>query len=513
MSELGLSYRGSWAFDEVREALGDGLTALGDTPEPWAEVSRRALEDLTGAGHAFEGVWRRGEATLSMRAAHQHGDPRDGHGYVNSITLDSPRLSFRWSGTSWEARIDALSLTAPLTPAAFRALRAALAKRLGGDVSDEGWTALANVEALADVDAALQREVLAAALAQTPSPGGPWPSLLKWKVAILGGTLAERLDACPADLDAWTEALASPPEGFPFARVAAVCARLAPWDPSRPAHRLAPAWRWLPALGGDGEAPPGWRQLDDGADPPWVRPSLAANVARALGASGASEANVGWRALDAATRGGATARAHWGGGALPRVHVTWVQRPAEGLAPIATVDWVWGDGDDDVLVLAARRLPEPASPAAMFLSGTEAFQAAAMEALHRWEPFAWRPAARPLARAFAAPRAPSSGARDEVAALLLRAEGAGGAAGAAFDACRCAQGGDGCEHQRAIAAVLREAERRRYGEPVGPRDQWALDALAHACRAAQARDARAAAEEVDWGWRALSVAAAVTAGP
>ncbi|MFO0610119.1 MAG: hypothetical protein U0324_43570 [Polyangiales bacterium] len=398
MSRLTLSFGGQWTFDEVREALGDGLTALGEPPGPWAETSRRALDDPNGAGRAFEGVWRRGEATLAMSAVAGPGDPYNGYGYALRVALDAPRLTFFWSGGSLDGRVDAFLLSAELTPEGFRALRAALAARLGGDLSDFGRTAAANLEALADVDPALQREVLAAALAQTPPSNHAWATLLKWKAALLGGSLAERLRACPADLGAWTEALASPPEAFPAARVAAVCARLAPWDPSRPAHRLAPAWRWLPALGGEAEAPPGWRQLDDGADPPWVRVNLAANVARALcgfGPDDAPEADVGWRALDAATRGGATARARWGGGALPRVHVTWVQRPAEGLAPIATVDWVWGDGDDDVLVLAARRLPEPASPVAMFLSGTEAFRAAAMGALHHEEPFAWRSLARP----------------------------------------------------------------------------------------------------------------------
>jgi len=90
MSELTLSFGGQWTFDAVREALGDGLTALGDPPGPWVETSRRPLDDPNGVGRAFEGAWRRGEATLAMRAAHLHGDPRDGHGYVNSIALDAP---------------------------------------------------------------------------------------------------------------------------------------------------------------------------------------------------------------------------------------------------------------------------------------------------------------------------------------------------------------------------------------------------------------------------------------
>jgi hypothetical protein len=412
VSGLTLSFRGSWSFDEVREALGDGLAALGDAPGPWEEVSRRALEDRNCAGLAFEGTWRRGEATVAMSAVNGPGDPYNGYGYDLKITLDAPRLTLLWRGGSMDGRVYELDLRRELTAAEFRALRAALAGRLGGDGSDRGRVAVANVEALVGGDGGLQREILTAALAQTAAADNARPALMKWKAALLAGAVADRLRACPADLDAWTEALGSPPEGFSAARLAAGCARLAPWDPSRPQHRLAPAWQWLPALGGSGEAPPGWRQLDDGADPTWTRPHLARNVAQALyglDPDHAAEVPIGRRTLGEEAHGGALARARWAEGALPRAHVAWALRQGTQLAPHATVDWIWGDGDDDVLVLASRWQPEPVAPPAMFVSGTEAFQATVMAALRREEPFPWRPVARPLERLCARPPEPTEG--------------------------------------------------------------------------------------------------------
>lgn len=386
MRPLQLSFRGTYSFDLVRDALGDALTALGDAPAPWEAVTRRALDDRNGAGLAFEGVWRRGDATLTMSAStgEANGNPRDGYGYDTVVSLASPRLAFTLQGGSMDAAVNGLDVSPALGPDAFRAVRAALAARLSHDESDRGWAAVANVEALDGVDRALQVEILTAALACSDPSDSSGVALQRWNERLLGGGLAERLRACPVDLDGWAEALASPPEGFSVARIAAVCARLAPWDASRPQHHLAAAWQWLPALGGRGEAPKGWRQLDDGANPTWARVGLAQELARAvlgLDVGAAGEVSLGHRTFDDGSRGGAMGRAAWGAGELPRAHVAWTRRHEGRVEPVATVDWIWGEGPDDVAVLASRRLPAPPSPVGLFVAGTDDFCAAVMRAL------------------------------------------------------------------------------------------------------------------------------------
>lgn len=518
LPQLRLSFRGTYPFDLVREALGDALTALGDAPAPWVEVTRRALDDRNYAGAAFEGTWRRGDATLTMSAATSDasGNPRDGYGYDTAVVLESPRLAFTSNGGSMDGAVNGLHVSLALTPEMFKTARTALAKRLDRDESDRSWTAVANLEALDGVDRALQVELLTAALANDDPSDSARVELMKWKEKLLGGGLVERLRECPVDLDAWTKALASPPEGFSREHILTVCARLAPWDPSRPQHPIARAWQWLPALGGDGEAPPGWVQLDDGANPTWERPGLASQLALALlglGAGASSEVSLGHRTFDDHTHGGATGRASWSEGQLPRVHVAWVRRQAKRFDALATVDWLWGDGPDDVVVLASRRQPAPPSPAAMFLAGTDAFRAAVMRALHAIEPFAWRPTPRPMERPFARARPPAKGSRKAVRALFAALGDAAKSASAMFEACRCrASDGATCSHEKAIFEMRRGVERQCFFTETDRRTRQQLDALAQAYQAAERVRTKpeSAAFALDRGWRSLSIAKAIT---
>lgn len=518
MSQLRLSFRGTYSFDLVREALGDALTALGDAPAPWVGVTRRALDDRNYAGIAFEATWTRGDATLTMSATNDDasGNPRDGYGYDIAVALASPRLALTYRSGSMDGSVSGLHVPLALAPEAFRAARAAMAKRLDRDESDRSWAAVANVEALDGVDHALQVEILTAALANGDASDSARVELMKWKEKLLGGALSERLRECPVDLDAWTKALASPPEGFSPERITAACARLAPWDLSRPQHPLAQAWRWLPALGGEAEAPSGWVQLDDGADPTWERQGLASQLARALfglDPGVTSEVALGHRAFDDHTHGGATGRAVWGDGELPRAHVAWTRRKEKRFDALATVDWIWGDGADDVVVLASRCQPAPPSPVAMFLAGTDTFRAAVMRALHAIEPFAWRPTPHPLERPFAHAHAPARGSRKEVRALFAELGEFDEAAKAAFEACRCrASDGAQCSHEKVIFEVRRAVERQRFFNETDRRTRQRLDALVQAYHAAEYVRTKpaSAALALDRGWQSLSIAKAVT---
>ena len=518
MAQLRVAFQGSFAFDDVREAIGDALTALGDAPAPWEQVSRVALDDRNYAGLAFEGTWRRGEATLSMSASTDasSGNPRDGYGYDTVVALASPRLAFRCSGGSSDGLLSGLYITLPVEPETFRRFRAALAAKLGHDATDQSWNAVANVEALDSVDRALQEELLRAALKCDGPSDHARAELMKWSERLLGAGLGERLRACPADLDAWTRCLASPPDGFTRERLTRGCARLAPWNPVDPQHPLAPAWRWLPALGGDGRAPEGWRQLDDGQNPTWERAGFASRLARSLlGLDGAGEVPLGHRRLADGTRGGATARAAWTSAELPKAHVSWSQRPAKGFDTLATVDWLWGDGADDVVVLAARRRPSP-SPMAMFVSGSEAFRAAAMRALHALEPFAWRPVARPMQRPFARARPRAKGTRREVRSLLTALTEASTAVRDAFAACQCAATDPSpCAHERVVMEAKRDAWQRRNSTQTSPRDVRRFDALQHAYDAAATVRTKpaGAASALDRAWLVLSIANAVVDAP
>jgi len=521
MRPLHLSFRGTYSFDLVREALGGVLTALGDPSAPWVEVTRRALDDRNYAGRAFEGVWRRGDATVTMSAstAEASGNPRDGYGYDTAVALESPRLAFTSRSGSMDDTVSGLYMSLALAPEVFRVVRAALAGRLSQDESGRSWSAVANIEALDGVDRGLQVELLTAALASGDPSDGARVELMKWKEKLLGAGLAERLLECPADLEAWTKALASPPEGFSLAQIVAVCARLAPWDGSRPQHRLAAAWQWLPALGGTGEAPQGWLQLDDGANPTWERLALAGEFARSvlgLGVGTAAEVMLGRRAFDDDTHGGATGSAAWGAGEHPRAHVAWARRRKARFDSLATVDWIWGEGPDDVVVLASRRQPAPPSPVAMFVAGTDEFCAAVMRGLHALEPFAWRPTARPLEQPFAGARPHATGAREGVRALFAAVSDVDPSAQAAFDACRCAASDRAaCPHEEVIMEVRRAAARRRDFTETDPRTLRRLDALAQAYQAAEHTRTKpeSAALALDRGWQALSMAAAITDAP
>ncbi len=521
MPQLRLSFRGTYSFDLVREALGDALTALGDATAPWVGVTRRALDDRNYAGIAFEATWRRGDATLTMSAANDDasGNPRDGYGYDVAIVLESPRLAFTYRSGSMDGSVSGIHVPLALAPESFRAARAALAKRLDRDESDRSWSAVANVEALDGVDRTLQVEILCAALANADPSDSARVELMKWKEKLLGGGLGERLRECPVDLDAWTKALTSPPEGFSLARISAACARLAPWDPSRPQHPLAAAWQWLPALGGDGKAPTGWAQLDDGANPTWERPGLASQLVRAvlgLDPGATSEVSLGHRTFDDHTHGGATGRAAWGAGELPRAHVAWARRKEKRFDTLATVDWIWGDGPDDVVVLASRRAQKPPSPVAMFLAGTDTFRAAVMRALHTIEPFAWRPTPRPMERPFARAHAPARGSRKEVRALFAALDEVDASAKAAFEACRCrASDGATCSHEKVIFEVRRAVERERFFNETDRRTLRRLDALTQAYQAAEyvRTKPESAARALDRGRQSLSIAKAITDPP
>ncbi len=513
MAPLVLQLDGVHTFDEVREGLGAALDALGEPPAEWVVVQERGLEDRNGSGLAFERTWRRGRATLGAAARSGAGNPRDGYGYDLTLALDAPSWSFRWAGGAMDARLYGLHLPFVGPPDAFRAARSALAAALGGDRSGRGASAVENLRALDGVDTALQRELLIEALRHS-SPSEPTHAeLLRWKERVLGSELAERLVESPADLEAWERASGSPPAGFTHEQIRGVVARLAPWDPARAAHPLADSWRWIPALGGDGAAPAGWRQLDDGVSPTWERPALASGLVRALDPelAGRASLGIGTARLDGGLVGAAGARAI---GAPPRLraHVSWTVTEPMSLAAHATVDWIWGEGPDDVAVLASRRRPEPPAPVALYLAGTEAFQASVLRALHSMEPFAWRPVAQPLVGPFAAPRPAPSGSREEVVALLEVLPDVDPAVRGAFDACRCAD--RWCEHARTLIDASR-AMRRAQQRELDPRAFTALDARVRAYDAAEAarRDRSHAAWLIAEAYRALDRLRAMTAAP
>lgn len=513
MSRMVLHFDGVHTFDEVREGLGAALDALGEPSAEWVVVHDRALVDRNGAGLAFERTWRRGEATLEAAARSGAGNPRDGYGYDLSLALDARPWSFRWAEGAMDARLYGLRVPFEGPPEAFCAARAAMAAALGGDLSGRGASAVENLGALEGVDTALQRELLLEALRHSSASEQAHAALLRWRERLLGSDLAARLVESPADLEAWERASRSPPAGFSGEHVRAVLARLAPWDPARPAHPLAAAWSWIPALGGGGSAPAGWRQLDDGVNPTWERPALANGLVHALDPELAARASlaVGGARLERGLVGGASARAV-GGRPLPRMHVSWIVTEPAHFAPHATVDWIWGEGLDDVAVLASRSKPGPPAPVALYLAGTKSFRVRVLRALHAMEPFAWRLVARPLEGAFAAARPAPRGSREEVAALLAALPDVDPLVPAAFEACRCTE--RWCEHARTLIDASR-ANRSAQQRELDPRAFTALGARALGYDAAEVarRDRSHTAALIAEANRALDRLRAMTDAP
>ena len=196
--------------------------------------------------------------------------------------------------------------------------------------------------------------------------------------------------------------------------------------------------------------------------------------------------------------------------AASRVHVTRVQRSAE-----------WARADRDGRLGVGRRGRRRASGwrragcrslrrrRRCSCRGRRRFQAVRWRRSTAGSPSRRRSVAGMLARCSPPRAAPSSGARRGGGAPPTR----GGGMAAVWRGLRRAaalQGGDGCEHQRAIAAwCVREAERRRYVHRVKC-DQWRSTARPRVGRGAGVI-ARAVAD-LRTGWRALSAAAAVTIG-
>lgn len=514
-----LDFGGRYTFEDVRGALADALTALGAPPGPWVPESQEALPDLNGGADAFRGAWRRGEATLVMSAACGDGNPRDGYLYATEVALRSPWLTVTHRGYCHEAQVSGLRLTLDGGVEAFRAARAALAARLPGDASDQEEAAVANLAALDGVDRRLQEQVLAAALAAPRRSDRVRQRLMEWKARLFGEDLGEQLRTCPTQPDAWRRALARV-EADPAATVAGLgraqlaegLARLAPSEPEGLAHRLAPAWRWLPELGGDGALPAGWWQLDDGENPTWFRHRLPSELANAvLALDGAYAGTLAFRALPDGRRGGLVVRLAWAAGGRPRVHATWSLR--QDTTELANVDWLWGEAEDDLVVLVARRAPP--LPVAMFLSGRDDFRRAVMAALYDIAPFAWRPAVDPRGAPFATPRPPAQGTRAELAALLAEFDELAATAREAVAVCACAAEVAGrCPHEQAVADALaaREAARRGRLDVRGIHRRVALMAACEVAGHARRRPADLA-RDLDRARLLLAISRAVVDAP
>lgn len=520
-----LHFAGHLPTETLRDGIGRALDALGAPRGAWVLEEELALEDRNGAGRAGVRRWRRGDARLLVRAESGEGNPRDGYGYDVTLALEGPRWAFRVTSGSMDGSFWDVRLPWDGDTAGFRAVRRALGEAfstLGPDVdrTARADTATQNLAALEGRDAALQSEILREALAHTRPEDHAHAELLRWRERLLGTRLRARLEESPADLDAWERAREAPPSGWALEAIEAVVARLAPYETS--SHALASAWRWIPWLGGDGRAPTGWRQLDDGVNPTWARPALAAHLVRALDPDLARVASISdGRAADRPPRGVVETWARWPDGApgstsLPRARVrfTHVERPLDFVGA-AFIDWIWGDGAEDLALLAQRLEPSPPSPPALFLAGSTSFQRRVLGALHALEPFAWRPVAEPLVASFRPPRPTAAGTRREVRALLdaLTEEGEEVAAiRAAFEACRCDD--RFCEHADVLLDAQRAAQRALQGDHA-PRRRAVLDATMRACDAASAvRGPRGQARyAIAQAWQSLDRARATTDPP
>ncbi len=407
-----LDLSGSATLAELRGIAGavvDAFTGESGGGEGWRDEVRQAA-DPDGGAAAHRATWVRPGARLSEEVAAVQGNPRSGFVYALAWRLEiaEPRVVMDLQGAGharrhaplrWEVRVP--------TPGDFDAVRRAVVAVVGPrrDRTGRGAVAAHNVTVARSVDPDRARRWLAEAMDRGPRAAqGAWPALLTLHEDLHGTdarSLPRRLRTVPQDIDAWERAATEGVRGFSAARVAAVLARLRPYDPAV-IDPTAADWSRAPA------PTLGWLRLDVGGAGP-VGAAAVLELPGVVEQLWSRVLRVPLRVFDRHAKPGGdrvlwtSLHAAWiGRGGLPQVVVerwsTAIELPPPGVfgCPGAITyrhhTWCFGPGADDCLQLVACGRQRGAVVAdvelALGASGSPAFIARIQAAT---EPLAVRP--------------------------------------------------------------------------------------------------------------------------
>ncbi|MCA9567786.1 MAG: hypothetical protein KC656_08080 [Myxococcales bacterium] len=442
---LGVSGPVSW--DEVRAIHGALAGVLTGQDAPWERVSFEALDDpnpdATGgrfAAAAFHEELVRPGARLVLHQPHGAGNPRDGWGYDQSVTLEAGGVTLRAFASSWYPHFEELAIHTPdVSAATFVRLRDALRGVVGAkrDATMRVRHAAGNVRGLLADEREAALDGLREALGRGEGGVG-WAEVLGLQAELLGDDVAlarRRLREAPYDPEAWASPAAT---GLPG--VAAVRARLAAEVPEG-----------------------GWLRLEDGVGPMPGRMALDPSVEIAI--CGASVISPIGSVPGVRTEAGTTSR---------QVRAT----PATPLPCMVVEDTVyaadrrtvtrtyWGPtADGTVRVRWCELRPGKADSLHLgfeaHIEGTEAWCATARVQLDGVTLFRWVPLEGP---SFAETELrdlalvdPTLRPRAHAEALLVALEVEQPAALEALRSCRCRR--FPCDHSDAIAHIARDVLR------------------------------------------------------
>jgi hypothetical protein len=204
MAHWTLSFDQPLPWDDLTLALGALANAFTGQQHPWQQQLHQTLEDRDYANACFRRELTRPDATLSALQESGDGNPRDGYGYQQrlTLTLHDPPLSFQAHNSGWEPSWRELHLSFQSNRTqdlqiARDALRAALDPQR--DRTMTAHTAHTNIEQARDLDPQTARAWLAEALTHGPS-GQALQRLLALDAQLNGNDpdkLARRLRETP----------------------------------------------------------------------------------------------------------------------------------------------------------------------------------------------------------------------------------------------------------------------------------------------------------------------------
>lgn len=459
MAHWTLSFDQPLPWDDLTLALGALANAFTGQQHPWQQQLHQTLEDRDYANACFRRELTRPDATLSALQESGDGNPRDGYGYQQrlTLTLHDPPLSFQAHNSGWEPSWRELHLSFQSNRTqdlqiARDALRAALDPQR--DRTMTAHTAHTNIEQARDLDPQTARAWLAEALTHGPS-GQALQRLLALDAQLNGNDpdkLARRLRETPQDADAWRDPLA---------------------DTHTAAHQVRARL--------DAPHPvSAWRRFEDGLGPLPGRNNPIHEVERAL-----------WgEPLPYNTHFGPNARelrAAWTDGPLPRLAIADTHRDHNTVTHTLSF---WGEHPTQRLTLRWQLHTTSGRTLhlgfAASIDGPPDFQSRALNALSHLGHGHWTPCLLTDLFAEQQPRDltladPALPPRAHAAALLAITAADTPDALAALRECRCSD--YACTHARALIDLQR-ARQRDAQHPTSPLAQHAAYAQAAALGAA-----------------------------
>jgi hypothetical protein len=309
-------------------------------------------------------------ATLDIKVSIEEGNPREGYSVLTTLTLTIKKTAetIVISQNNWDEALlsNHRMFSVKANPERVELLRQLLRKELGAE-SDRSMTAYQmthQIPAMLTTHPTLARQWLEEALLMGPQQP-MWGELLTLAERVLGKIgerLAQRLKESPYDETAWREAEQNPPDGVSKELIRFMVRRFEEWTPTS----------WLVA---EDEGP----GLGKGHLPSQL-------FERMFG----FKANV-------------PSPDRFEGYAANYKKISMQRLPSGVLATMRTssktvqgeaihTSYLWGEGFDDCVVLVSKVLTNNGLQLgyAVHITGSEAFQGQAKEALSWFEPFAWR---------------------------------------------------------------------------------------------------------------------------